>query len=111
MLSQIKLAAKVLHRALTASKKPDSVPFELTCDCGAVVKGERRTSWIEAECPSCFQSLFVMPGNVYPATKLVSGVLTGSFVARIQAAYYELRPGRRGGFGQKNQGGRDTASR
>lgn len=48
--------------------------YQLTCDCGASVSGTRRTTWIEAECSECFQSLFVLPTNVYPTTPSVPGV-------------------------------------
>ena len=63
-----------------------STPFQLTCECGATVRGVRRSTWIESECPSCCHSVFVLPANVYPATRLVpSTVVGGSFPERLKA--------------------------
>lgn len=72
-----------------------AVPYEIACDCGAKVTGMRRSSWIEAECPECFQSLFVLPANFYPATPSVpSEVLGGTFSERLKAVLAELFPPR-----------------
>lgn len=92
MISQLKLIATVLRRVLTAGHSPQQTTYALTCDCGHEFEGQRRASWIEAECPSCFQSLFVLPNNVYPATEAVpTGVLAGSFPERCITVYRELR--------------------
>jgi hypothetical protein len=73
-----------------------AVPFELNCECGGTVAGMRRKSWIESECPECCQTLFVLPANVYPATKRVpSEVLGGSFSDRLQAVVSELLPAKK----------------
>ncbi|MEZ6127222.1 MAG: hypothetical protein R3C59_00905 [Planctomycetaceae bacterium] len=70
-----------------------SVPYELTCDCGSKVTGMRRATWIEGECQTCYQSLFVLPANVYPSTKSVpSEVLGGTFAERLKSVVAELFP-------------------
>lgn len=70
-------------------------PFEVKCECGATVRGIRRATWIEAECPDCCQSVFVLPSNVYPATRSVpSEVLGGSFSERLKVVIGELLPAR-----------------
>ncbi|MEQ9406759.1 MAG: hypothetical protein RIK87_03495 [Fuerstiella sp.] len=72
------------------------VPFEVRCECGETVRGIRRSSWIDAECARCGQSVFVLPANPYPATPSVSSeVLGGSFAERLKAVVAELLPARR----------------
>jgi hypothetical protein len=44
-------------------------PFELPCDCGHSVAGIRRPRIQIALCSACGKSLFVLPLNVYPATR------------------------------------------
>ncbi len=71
------------------------VPFEVRCDCGEVVRGARRDSWIECECPNCSQTLFILPANVYPSTKLVpSEILGGTFSDRLKIIISDLLPKR-----------------
>lgn len=80
-----------------AGKKSHSVevPYEIECDCGTVVKGIRRTSWIEPECEACAQTVFVLPMNVYPSTKSVpSEILGGTFRERLKIVSQELLKGR-----------------
>ena len=67
----------------------------MVCECGETVRGVRRSSWIESECPNCCQSVFVLPTNVYPSTRSVpSEVLGGSFSERLKAVIAELAPKR-----------------
>ena len=69
------------------------IPYEVTCECGEPVRGIRRQTWIEAECQSCYQSVFVLPANVYPTTRSVpSEVLGGSFSERLRMVVRELFP-------------------
>lgn len=86
---------KQLKRLQGSAEVAVAVPYEITCDCGAKVTGMRRSSWIEAECPVCCQSLFVLPANVYPATPSVpSEVLGGTFSERLKSVLAELFPPR-----------------
>lgn len=86
---------KQLKRLQGRAEVAVAVPYEITCDCGTKVTGMRRSSWIEAECPVCFQSLFVLPANAYPATPSVpSEVLGGTFSERLKFVLAELFPPR-----------------
>ncbi|MCA9050220.1 MAG: hypothetical protein KDA89_15900 [Planctomycetaceae bacterium] len=87
---------KGIVRRLRGQSDPTvSVAYELQCECGAAVTGTRRTTWIEAECPQCFQSLFVLPANVYPSTPSVpSTVPSGTFAERLKEVLSELRGSR-----------------
>ncbi|MDG2130228.1 MAG: hypothetical protein P8K08_19675 [Fuerstiella sp.] len=70
-----------------------AVPYEVRCVCGQPVSGMRRTTWIEGECQSCYQSVFVLPTNVYPSTPSVpSEFLGGTFSHRLVAVVAELFP-------------------
>lgn len=70
-----------------------AVPYELKCECGTIVTGMRRKSWIESECPECCQTLFVLAANTYPATKSVpSEVLGGTMTDRLKTVVQELFP-------------------
>ena len=72
------------------------VPFEVKCDCGEMVRGNRRDTWIEAECGHCSLTLFILLANVYPSTKLVpSEVLGGTFAERLKFVVAELLPKRK----------------
>ncbi len=67
------------------------VPFELPCDCGHRVTGIRRTSWQIATCSACDARNYVLPVNVYPATKRVrSEVLDGSVTNRLAVIMRDL---------------------
>ena len=71
------------------------VPFEVLCDCGEVVRGIRRDTWIQSECSHCGQTLFILAANVYPSTKLVpSEILGGTFSDRLQIVAAEFIPRR-----------------
>ena len=70
------------------------VPFELPCDCGHRVTGIRRASWQVARCAACDTSIYVLPVNVYPATKRIrSEVLDGSVASRLGTIVQELLVG------------------
>lgn len=48
---------------------PPPEPFEVECDCGGKVTGQRSTSYQRPACSICERPVFVLPINVYPATK------------------------------------------
>ena len=82
---------KAKARLLGTATKDIVVPFELPCDCGHRVTGIRRTSYQVATCSACDASVYVLPVNVYPATKRIrSEVLDGSVVSRLSAIVQEL---------------------
>ena len=93
MLSFLRKLLLVFKRLAGGARTAVSEPFVATCECGATIAGVRRTSWIEAECQSCFQSVFVLPANVYPATKRVSSsVLSGGLISRLRFVVNEVFP-------------------
>ncbi|WP_397568331.1 hypothetical protein [Schlesneria sp. T3-172] len=49
-------------------KKPQSQPepFEVECDCGGKVTGQRTPTFQKPLCPVCERPVFVLPANVYP---------------------------------------------
>lgn len=72
------------------------IPFELTCECGEVVRGIRRTRGIQKQCEQCGETLFVLPMNVYPATKSVkSEVIGGGFRDRLKVVVTEIFPAKK----------------
>ncbi|HQZ68873.1 MAG TPA: hypothetical protein PLY87_27485, partial [Planctomycetaceae bacterium] len=82
---------KAKARLLGTTTKDIVVPFELPCDCGHRITGIRRTSYQVATCSACDVSVYVLPVNVYPATKRIrSEVLDGSVVSRLSAIVQEL---------------------
>lgn len=69
------------------------VTYELMCDCGQQICGVRRTSSIQKQCDQCGNSMFVLPINVYPATRSVkSEVIGGSFADRLKVVVGEMLP-------------------
>ena len=67
------------------------VPFELPCDCGHRVTGIRRASYQIATCTACEARIYVLPVNVYPATKRIrSEVLEGSVTSRLSVVVRDL---------------------
>ncbi len=50
-------------RASGPSEEPE--PFELHCQCGQTVKGERRPLYQRALCKNCGESFFILPTDVY----------------------------------------------
>ena len=58
-----------LSRATDAFRKeapPAPEPYEVGCDCGGRVTGERSRTAQRPPCPSCGRLVFVLPANVYP---------------------------------------------
>ena len=58
-----------LSRATDAFRKetpPAPEPYEVGCDCGGRVTGERSRNAQRPPCPSCGRLVFVLPANVYP---------------------------------------------
>ena len=58
-----------LSRATDAFRKetpPAPDPYEVGCDCGGRVTGERSRTAQRLPCPSCGRLVFVLPANVYP---------------------------------------------
>ena len=67
------------------------VPFEIPCDCGHKVAGIRKPRIQFVDCSACGQSLFVLPVNLYPATRRTASlVVDGGLAARAAAAAREL---------------------
>ncbi len=52
--------------ALRTQAPPAPEPYEVGCDCGGRVIGERTTAAQRPPCPSCGCRVFVLPVNVYP---------------------------------------------
>lgn len=48
---------------------PPPEPFEVECDCGGKVTGQRSSTYQRPACGICERPVFVLPVNVYPATK------------------------------------------
>lgn len=89
---------RIQDRLTGTDSQSVETPYEIECDCGATVKGIRRKSWIESECPACAQSVFVLPMNVYPSTKSVpSEILGGTFRERLKVVTGELLQGYKSG--------------
>ncbi|MCP4510475.1 MAG: hypothetical protein GY826_29210, partial [Fuerstiella sp.] len=85
MLSTVERLKQIKGRLQGTAEAAVAVPYEVTCACGTSVTGTRRASWIEAECQTCLQSVFVLPANVYPSTPSVpSEILGGSFADRLK---------------------------
>lgn len=58
-----------LSRATDAFRKeapPAPESYEVVCDCGGRVTGERSRPAQRPPCPSCGRQVFVLPANVYP---------------------------------------------
>lgn len=67
------------------------VPFQVPCLCGHRVAGIRRVQHQVATCSNCGQSIFILPVNVYPATRRVhSEVPDPALSARARAALRDL---------------------
>lgn len=83
--------SKAKARLFGTATKDIVVPFELPCDCGHRVTGIRRASWQIATCSACEARIYVLPVNVYPATKRVrSEVLDGSVANRLGVIVRDL---------------------
>ena len=108
MIAKLKRIKARLHGTAEAAL---AVPYEVPCVCGEPVTGMRRASWIEAECQTCLQSVFVLPANVYPSTPSVpSEILGGNFAARLKVVLAELFPKReKKAVAEENIGKRGSA--
>ena len=74
-----------------SAAKEIPVPFEVPCRCGSRVAGIRRLQYQIAVCSACGTSVFILPVNVYPATKRIhSEVPDAALSARATAAMREL---------------------
>jgi hypothetical protein len=61
--------ASWLSRATEAFRRPpppEPEPFNVRCDCGGFVTGERLPAAQRPGCPDCGRPVFVLPANVYP---------------------------------------------
>ena len=88
---------KARARLFGTAAKDIVVPFELPCDCGHRITGIRRTSYQIATCTACDARIYVLPVNVYPATKRVrSEVLDGSVSSRLSVIVRDLVVGDHG---------------
>ena len=82
---------KAKSRLFGTAAKDIVVPFELPCDCGHRVTGIRRASYQMATCSACDARVYVLPVNVYPATKRIrSEVLDGSVTSRLSVIVRDL---------------------
>lgn len=52
--------------AFRTQPPPAPEPYEVGCDCGGRVIGERSRNAQRPPCPSCGRLIFVLPANVYP---------------------------------------------
>lgn len=102
MAGTFKKLKRITARLQGGAEAAVAVPYELKCECGVTVAGMRRKTWIESECPDCCQTLYVLPANVYPATKQVpSEVLGGSLADRLKTVVGELLPKKKKSAGKK----------
>lgn len=86
------------------------IAFELVCECGQSIRGVRRTTSIQKQCEQCGETLFVLPMNVYPATKSVaSEVIGGSFADRLKVVVGELLPSRKSKSSKADQSGEKSS--
>ncbi len=82
---------KAKARLFGSAAKDIVVPFELACDCGHRVTGIRRATYQIGTCTACDSRIYVLPVNVYPATKRVrSEVLDGSVGSRLGVIVRDL---------------------
>ncbi len=62
--------------ALRTQAPPAPEPYEVGCDCGGRVIGERTTAAQRPPCPSCGCRVFVLPANVYPRSVKAAAPVT-----------------------------------
>lgn len=60
------LVGKARHWWRKAAPAP-TIPYEITCKCGQVVRGNRQGQAQVVPCPGCGQSVFVLPRSPYPS--------------------------------------------
>ena len=63
--------ASWLSRATSLFKQspPPLETYQVECDCGAKLTGQRSASYQKPACPACSLPVFVLPANVYPRPK------------------------------------------
>jgi hypothetical protein len=63
--------ANWLSRATSLFQQPTPPPepFEVECDCGAKVFGQRMKTYQRPSCTVCERPVFVLPANIYPQSK------------------------------------------
>lgn len=67
--------------------------YDLECECGSRISGQRSATSKQVNCPDCHTTLFILPTNVYPATPSVdSDVIGGSFGNRLRVVITEAIP-------------------
>ncbi len=56
------------QRATGVFGRPEPAPqwFDVGCDCGARLKGERAADCLKPKCPACGTVVFILPATVYP---------------------------------------------
>ncbi len=59
----------VVAEKLFGGRSQPPPPFEVTCACSRVVRGERTRAFQTVTCPDCHAQLFVLPVSVYPPPK------------------------------------------
>ncbi|MDG1897472.1 MAG: hypothetical protein P8J37_21460 [Fuerstiella sp.] len=95
MISTVAKLKRIKAKLQGGADAGGDVPYEVKCACGEPVSGMRRATWIEGECQSCLQSVFVLPTNVYPSTPSVpSAILGGTFADRLKTVLLETFPRR-----------------
>ena len=60
-----------LSRTTSLFQQPQNPPepFEVECDCGGKIVGQRAATYQKPICPVCDRPVFVLPTNVYPRPK------------------------------------------
>lgn len=96
MAGKVKNLKRMKARLAGEADASVEIPFELICDCGETIRGVRRTRGIQKQCDQCGEALFVLPMNVYPATKSVSSeVIGGRFADRLKVIVGEFLPAKK----------------
>ncbi|MEZ6043227.1 MAG: hypothetical protein R3C20_22250 [Planctomycetaceae bacterium] len=93
MASFLDKIQRVKSRLLGTAAADIPTPFELRCHCGHRITGIRQSSAQQSTCGQCGEARFVLPANVYPATRSVKSEAVGQEVSeRLAAAARELLP-------------------
>ena len=93
MIASLEKLKRIKARLSGQGHETADEPYEVECQCGEMIRGKRRHSWIESRCDSCGQTHFILPVNPYPSTESVpSEVLVGRFSDRLKVVVSELFP-------------------
>ncbi len=88
--------ARAKARLFGTAARDVPVPFEIACDCGHRIAGIRRPDYQLALCSACDARIYVLPVNVYPATRRVqSEVVDGPVARRVGTVVRDLVVGDR----------------